>query len=57
MHVSKADIENSYDSSIPDEMKYFNRSEYIKKALKEEFTDMNDTIIDFINDKYIEKLF
>ena len=56
-NVSKETIEASYDSSIPEEMKYFNRSEYIKNALKEEFTDMDDTIIDFINDKYIEKLF
>lgn len=56
-NVSKDDIENSYENTIPDEMKYFNRSEYIKKALKEEFSDMDEATIDFINDKYLEELF
>lgn len=56
-NVSKDDIENSYDTDIPEEMKYFSRSEYIHKKIKAHFPNISDTIIDTITDNYIEQLF
>lgn len=56
-NISKDDIEHSYDASIPDEMKYFNRSEFIKNAITKEFPNLDTAIVDFINDQYLEQLF
>lgn len=56
-NVSKDDIEASYLNDIPEEMKYFNRSDYIKKAIKKNFPSTNDNLSDTIADKYIDNLF
>ncbi len=56
-NVSKDDIEASYINDIAEEMKYFNRSDYIKKAIKNEFPDTDDNLADTIADKYIDTLF
>ena len=56
-NVSKDDIEASYLDDIPEEMKYFNRSDYIKKAISKNFPDTNDDLLDTIADKYIDNLF
>lgn len=51
-------IDSSYDGSeLADEMKYFNRSSYIKKAISEKYPDLKEEIIDAISDEYIEKIF
>ncbi len=56
-NVSKEDIEASYSNDIAEEMKYFNRSDYIKNAIKNKFPDTDDNLADTIADKYIETLF
>lgn len=56
-NVSKDDIEASYLDDIPEEMKYFNRSDYIKKAISKNFPDTSDDLLDTIADKYIDNLF
>ena len=38
-------------------MKYFNRSDYIKKAISKNFPDTSDALLDTIADKYIDNLF
>lgn len=51
-------IDASYDGSeLAEEMKYFNRSEYIKAALKAEFPELRDDIADSLTDNYIEENF
>lgn len=56
-HVTEDEIESSYEHTIPEEMKYFNRSEYIKNQIKEEFSDIDEETCERITDKYIEDLF
>lgn len=56
-NVLKNDIESSYDTDIPEEMKYFSRSEYLHKKIKANFPNINDNVIDTITDNYIEQLF
>lgn len=56
-NISKDDIEASYLNDIPEEMKYFNRSDYIKKAIGRNFPEINDELADTIADKYIDSLF
>ena len=56
-NVSKDDIEASYVDDIAEEMKYFNRSDYIKKAILKQFPDTQDALADTISDKYIDMLF
>lgn len=56
-NVTADKIEHSYNTDIPDEMKYFNRSEYIKKVLQEQFPDYRSEIIETVTDHYIETLF
>lgn len=56
-HITKEMIEASYDNEIPEEMKYFSRSEYLKKAIQAQFTDIEDGIIESVSDNYIEELF
>ena len=50
-------IEESYDNGIPEEMKYFSRSEYLKKAVRKEFSETEDGILETVTDNYIEQLF
>ena len=38
-------------------MKYFNRSDYIKKAIDSNFPEINAELADTIADKYIDSLF
>lgn len=56
-NISEEMIEGSYDGNIPEEMKYFSRSSYLKAALAKEFADAEETVIDAVSDKYIEELF
>lgn len=51
-------IDSSYDGSeLADEMKYFNRSSYIKNVISEKYPDLKEEIADAIADEYIEKIF
>lgn len=56
-NVTKDMIEESYDNGIPEEMKYFSRSEYLKKAVLKEFSETEDGILETVTDNYIEQLF
>ena len=42
---------------IPEEMKYFNRTAYVKEQIVKEFTEVNDDIAQSISDQFIEKTF
>lgn len=41
-NITKEDIENSYAGDIQEEMKYFNRTAYVKEQLTVQFTDLSD---------------
>lgn len=56
-HITKEMIEASCNQDIPEEMKYFSRSEYLQNAIKAEFTGLDDGIIESACDHYIEELF
>lgn len=56
-NVSRDDIESSYNNDIAEEMKYFNRSDYIKSAVLKQFPETEDNLADTVADKYIDTLF
>ena len=56
-NVTKEDIEGSYNNDIAEEMKYFNRSDYIKNAIMKQFPDTSEGLCDTISDKYIDSIF
>lgn len=56
-NITEEMIEESYDNEIPEEMKYFSRSEYLKKAIRAEFSEIDDSVLEVVSDKYIEQLF
>lgn len=56
-NVSRDDIESSYNNDIAEEMKYFNRSDYIKSAILKQFPETEDNLADTAADKYIDTLF
>lgn len=56
-NISKEMVESSYDEDIPEEMKYFKRSIFLKDTLKNEFSDVDDSVIESVSDNYIEDLF
>lgn len=56
-NVSMDDIESSYNNDIAEEMKYFNRSDYIKSAILKQFPETEDNLADTVADKYIDTLF
>lgn len=57
-NLSKEAIENSYDSSdIPDEMKYYRRTDAIRQCISSEFADVSEELMNEICDKYYNSLF
>ena len=56
-NVSRDDIESSYNNDIAEEMKYFNRSDYIKSSILKQFPETEDNLADTVADKYIDTLF
>jgi hypothetical protein len=56
-NVSTDDVENSYTHNIPEEMWYFSRSEYLKKVIRKQFPDFDDSIVETASDLYIENNF
>lgn len=57
-NLSKEAIESSYDSSdIPDEMKYYRRTDAIKQCISSEFDDVSEELMNEICDRYYNSLF
>lgn len=56
-NITIDDIENSYDADIPEEMKYFSRSEYLHKVINNKYPDVDETVTDSVVDTYIENNF
>ena len=50
-------IENSYDTNIPEEMKYFRRVEIIRKKLEEMYSTLDEEFLVKISDDYYYDLF
>lgn len=57
-NVTIDDIDNSYeDTDIADEMKYFNRTAYIKELIKSKFEEIDDELRDVLADDFFEELY
>ena len=54
--ISAPEIRKSI-SQMAEEMKYFNRSDYIKNAIMKQFPDTSEGLCDTISDKYIDSIF
>ena len=50
-------IEDSYDTNIPEEMKYFRRVEIIKKKLEDSYSNLDEEYLVKISDDYYNNLF
>ena len=51
-------IEEAYaGDGLSEEMKYFERSDFLKKSIKNEFPDFSDDYIQDVTDQYIDELF
>ena len=53
----KEDIENSYTGDIQEEMKYFNRTAYVKEQLTVQFTELSDEEAENFSEQFVEKMF
>lgn len=57
-NITASDVDASYNGEeLAEEMKYFNRSEYLKNAVKNNFSNIDDNIIEEITDSYIDEIF
>ena len=56
-NITKEDIENSYAGDIQEEMKYFNRTAYVKEQLTVQFTDLSDEEAENFSEQFVEKMF
>ena len=56
-NVTKEDIEDSYSENIQEEMKYFNRTAYVKEQLTVQFTELSDEEAENFSEQFIEKMF
>lgn len=56
-NVTQDMIESSYDNSIPEEMKYFNRQSFIKQKLTGHYDDLSEEMLEFLTDSYIEQTY
>ena len=56
-NVTKEDIEDSYSENIQEEMKYFNRTAYVKEQLTVQFTGLSDEEAENFSDQFVEKMF
>ena len=50
-------IENSYTGDIQEEMKYFNRTAYVKEQLTVQFTELSDEEAENFSEQFVEKMF
>ena len=56
-NVTKEDIEGSYSEDIQEEMKYFNRTAYVKEQLTAQFTEFSDEEAENFSEQFVEKMF
>ncbi|TCT16721.1 hypothetical protein EDC18_10116 [Natranaerovirga pectinivora] len=57
-NISFAQMEESIeDESSDEELKYFNRAEYIKERINSQFNDLDETIVDGIVDDLYDEIF
>ena len=56
-NITKEDIENSYTGDIQEEMKYFNRTAYVKEQLTVQFTELSDEEAENFSEQFVEKMF
>ena len=57
LEKNEAIVEELLPHDIAEEMKYFNRSDYIKNAIMKQFPDTSEGLCDTISDKYIDSIF
>lgn len=56
-NITTEDIENSYSDDIQEEMKYFNRTAYVKEQLAAQFTELTDEEAENFSEQFVEKMF
>lgn len=56
-NVTKEDIEDSYSENIQEEMKYFNRTAYVKEQLTAQFAEFSDEEAENFSEQFVEKMF
>ena len=56
-NVTKEDIEDSYSETIQEEMKYFNRTAYVKEQLTAQFAELSDEEAENFSEQFVEKMF
>lgn len=56
-NVTMEDIENSYSDDIQEEMKYFNRTAYVKEQLAAQFAELSDDEAENFSEQFVEKIF
>jgi hypothetical protein len=57
-NVTAEDVDGSFDASeISEEMKFFERSDYIKSAISAQFEGLSDEFTENLAEQYIEKIF
>ena len=56
-NVTREDIEASYSDDIQEEMKYFNRTAYVKEQLAAHFTELSDEETENFSEQFVEKMF
>jgi hypothetical protein len=57
-NITAEDVDSSFDTSeISEEMKFFERSDYIKSVISAQFEDLSDEFTENLAEQYIEKIF
>ena len=56
-NITTEDIESSYSDDIQEEMKYFNRTAYVKEQLAAQFTELSDEEAENFSEQFVEKMF
>jgi hypothetical protein len=57
-NVTAEAVDGSFDASeISEEMKFFERSDYIKSAISAQFDGLSDEFTENLAEQYIEKIF
>jgi hypothetical protein len=57
-NITAEDVDSSFDTSeISEEMKFFERSDYIKSAISAQFDGLSDEFTENLAEQYIEKIF
>ena len=56
-NVLQDEIDEEVNIDIPDELKFYNRVDYVKSVVKKEFEDYEDDLLSHVSEKYIEALY